>query len=230
MNFGPERLTTMNRFIMFIAFCFMAFLQGCASPAPAPEPGLEVLQHRRGEEIQVATDVDWNSYTKIILHEAPVEFTENWRSNQERLHGKELRDEDVARLEAAVSGQLAKVMYKTLTEQGGYELTSDSGPGVMVFMPNIVDLDVMATGWVQNSIVESLPDSRGRMTTELVIRDSVSDKLLAVAWQEQTDPRQGDMEMTVSVSNASAFRLMSQNFARWIVGQLDDLGAGPQDQ
>jgi hypothetical protein len=190
----------MNRFITFTALCFTSFLMSCAGPAPAPEPGLEVLQHGRGHEMQVATDVDWNSYTKIILHEAPVEFVEDWRRNQERLHGRTIRDEDVARIEAAVSGRLAKAMYETLGERGGYELTSESGPGVMVFWPNIIDLDVQATGWVQGSILESLPAYRGRMTTELVIRDSVSDKLLAVAWQHQTDPRESDTDLPIGYS------------------------------
>ena len=219
----------MKRFITFTALCFTTLLLSCAGPAPTPEPGLEVLQYSRGQEIQVATDVDWNSYTKIILHTAPVEFTKNWRRNQERLHGREIREEDVMRIEAAVSGQLAKAMYNTLAERGGYELTSVSGPGVMVFMPNITELDIQATGWVQSSILESVPDSRGSMTTELVIRDSVSDKLLAIAWQQQTDPRETDMEMTISVGNAHAFRLMSQHFAVWILGRLDELKAGPQD-
>jgi hypothetical protein len=132
----------------------------------------------------------------------------------------------VARVEAAVSGRLAKAMYETLRERGGYELTSDSGPGVMVFWPNIIKLDVQATGWVQSGILESLPASRGSMTTELVIRDSVSDRLLAVAWQQQTDPRESDTEWTTSVSNALAFRLMSENFADWVVGYLDELRAG----
>ena len=180
--------------------------------------------------MQVAADVDWNSYTKIILHTAPVEFVESWRKNQERLHGRKIRDEDVARIESAVSGRLAKAMYETLTERGGYELTSESGPGVMVFWPNIVDLDVHATGWVQSGIVESVSDSRGSMTTELVIRDSVTDKLLAVAWQKQTDPRESDMDMAISVNNAQAFRLMSENFASWILGRLDEIRAGPQDR
>jgi len=220
----------MTRFIPFTASCFTAFLLGCAGSAPAPEPGLEILQHGRDQEMQVAADVDWNSYTKIILHTAPVEFVESWRKNQERLHGRKIRDEDVARIESAVSGRLAKAMYETLTERGGYELTSESGPGVMVFWPNIVDLDVHATGWVQSGIVESVSDSRGSMTTELVIRDSVTDKLLAVAWQKQTDPRESDMDMAISVNNAQAFRLMSENFASWILGRLDEIRAGPQDR
>ena len=219
----------MNRFITITALCFATFLLGCAGPAPVPEPGLEVLHYGRGHEMQVAPDVDWNRYTKIVLHAAPVEFAKNWRRSQERLHGRSIRDEDVERIAAAVSGQLSSVMYEALAENGGYEMTSESGPGVLVFVPNIVDLDIQATGWVQSSIMESLPAYRGRMTTELVIRDSVSDKLLAVAWQEQTDPRETDIEWTTSFSNARSFRLMSQNFADWILGQLDELKAGPED-
>jgi predicted DNA-binding transcriptional regulator AlpA len=220
----------MNRFITYAALCLTTFLLSCAGPAPDPEPGLDILHYGRGHEMQVAPDIDWNSYTKVILYSPPVEFTKDWRRNQERLHGRSIRDEDVARIEAAVSGLLAKVMYESLSDRGGYEMTDESGPGVMVFMPNIVDLDVQATGWVQSSILESLPAYRGRMTTELVIRDSVSDKLLAVAWQQQSDPRESDMEMTTSISNSYIFRLMSQNFANWVLEQLDELSTAPQNR
>jgi hypothetical protein len=121
---------------------------------------------------------------------------------------------------------LAQAMSDALTERGGYELTSESGPGVMELQPNIVDLNVLATGWVQNTIVEYLPHTRGEMTVEVVIRDSVSDKLLAVAWQQQSDPRQGDMDRALSISNAHAFRLMSRNWASWLVDQLDEAASG----
>lgn len=216
----------MNRVHILAMTLPTTLLLACAGPAPVPEPGMEVIQHGRGEEMQVATGADWNSYTKVILHTAPVEFRDNWQSDQERSLGKEIRDKDIERIQAAVAGQLAKAMYKTLSERGDYEITGDSGVGVLRFIPNIIDLDVQAAGWVENSILESVPDSRGRMTVELVIRDSVSDKLLAVAWQEQSDPREGDMEMTLSVSNSMAFRLMSQNWSNWLLKQLDKARSG----
>jgi hypothetical protein len=218
----------MYRFFAFVTVIFASLLAACAGSEPVPEPGMEVIQHGHGEEMQVATDVDWNDYTKIILHAAPVEFRENWKSDQERLHGKEIRNEDVKRIENAVSGQLSKVMYKTLSGKGGYEMTSESGDGVMVFQPNIVDLDVQAAGWVQNSILESLPAYRGGMTIELVIRDSVSDKLLAVAWQRQSDPYVDDMDNTANFSNALAFRTMSKTWADWLLKQLDKARSGTE--
>ena len=117
-------------------------------------------------------------------------------------------------------------MYKTLTERGGYEIVTESGEDVMVFLPNIVDLDVEAAGWIENSILESVSDSRGRMTIELVIRDSTSDKLLAVGWQKQSDLNEGEMDMTISVSNAAAFRAMSQRWANWVLKQLEEAKGG----
>ena len=124
-----------------------------------------------------------------------------------------------------VSDQLAKVMEKRISEGGDYELTSESGAGVMHFLPNIVDLDIVGPGWVQSSIVESMTNSRGNMTIELVIRDSVSDELLAVAWQKQSDPQEGYMEMTNVVNNTVAFRLMMQRWTDWLLKQLEKAGA-----
>ena len=211
---------------VFAMLTISMLLLSCAAPAPTPEPGMKIIDHGRGQEMQVATDVDWGRYNQVILHEAPVAFRENWRRDQERLHGRALRDEDVEGIKDAVSGQLSKVMFKTLAESSDYEVTREIGDGVMSFQPNIVDLDVVAAGWVESSILESVSDSRGRMTIEMVIRDSVTDKLLAVAWQEQSDPRGGDLDSTISVSNAVAFRSMSQIWANWLLKQLDEAASG----
>ena len=210
----------MHRSLTIATTFFIMFLTACAGPAPVPEPGLEILQHARNEEMQVAPDIDWDSYTKIILHNAPVAFRENWQRDQERIKGSAIREESIEMFKTNVSDQLSKVMRKRITERGDYELTGESGPGVMSFQPNIVDLDIRGPGWVQDSILESMTNSRGSMTIEVVIRDSVTDKLLAVAWQDQSDPQEGYMEMTNTVNNTVAFRLMMQRWNDWLFAQL----------
>ena len=92
---NQERKQAMKRFATFTTFISISLLVACAGTAPAPEPGMEVLQYAHGEEMQIATDVDWNSYTKIILRAAPVEFRENWKRDKERIHVKENRYESV---------------------------------------------------------------------------------------------------------------------------------------
>lgn len=221
MNQSRNAKPVVRRPTKLAALALSTSLMACAGPAPLPEPGMEVLHHAHGEEVQIASDVDFSGYTKIILQSAPVEFRKDWRRDQERLHGRPMRDEDVERVRRAVGARFDRAMYDTLTERGGYELTRESGPGVMLFLPNIVDVDVVETGFVEGSILESLPESRGSMTVELVIRDAVSNELLAVAWQRQDDPRSGEMEMTLNVSNSQAFRLMSRNAADWFLKQLE---------
>ncbi len=204
---------------------FAVLLAACAGPEPVPEPGLEILKHSRNEEMHVAPDVDWSSYTKIILHNAPVALRENWQHDQERIKGSAIREADIEMFKTNVSDQLSKVMRKRITERGDYELTSESGPGVMRFQPNIIDLDIHGPGWVQDSILESMTNSRGSMTIEVVIRDSESDKLLAVAWQDQSDPQEGYMDMTNTVNNTVTFRLMMQRWNDWLFAQLKKAGA-----
>lgn len=220
-----RRKQMIYRSLTFTTAVLASLLIACATPEPVPEPGMEVLKHARNEEMQVTTGVDWNSYSKIILHTAQVEFRENWKRDQERNHGIVIRDDEMEMFRAAVSDQLAKVMEKRISEGNDYELTSESGAGVMRFLPNIVDLDIRGPGWVQNSIVESMTNSRGSMTIEIVIRDSVSDEILAVAWQDQSDPQEGYMEMTNVVNNTMAFRLMMQRWTDWVLKQLEKAGA-----
>lgn len=212
----------MYRFLVVPMAAVSLILVACAGKAPTPEPGMEVLHFGQGEEMQVTTGVDWSGYTKVILHTAPVEFREHWKADQERILGRQIRESDIERIKTAVSDQLTKVMVKKLSDDGDYQLTDESGAGVMRFRPNIVELDIPGTGWVQASILESLPESRGSMTIEMVISDAVTDEVLAVAWQDQSDPRGGSLEYTTSVTNAHAFRLMIRSWADWLIAHLEE--------
>lgn len=199
----------------------MTALMACAGPEPVPEPGMEVLQHARNEEMQVTRGVDWSGYDKIILHSAEVDFRENWKQDQERIQNTTIRDQDMERFETTMSDQLNKVLIRQLSATSDYELTTETGPGIMRFIPRIVDLDIRGPGRIRSAIVESMVNSKGSLTIELVIRDSVTDEILGVAWQHQSDPQEGHMEMTTTVNNTVAFRLMMQRWASWQFDQLD---------
>lgn len=208
----------MKRFYISITVLLIA---ACAAQAPVPDPGFEVVDYDRDGAIQVAFDVDWNAYTKVILEPATVEFRENWVRDQERLYDKTIRESDEERIKTSASDLLAKVLTRELPDDGGYEIIDEAGAGVMRWTPRIVDLDIIAPDRVSDTISESLVDSQGRMTIELEIHDSVSGKLLAKASQYQSDPYKGYMERTTSATNAVAFRLMMLRWTDWLFEQLD---------
>ena len=212
----------MQRFTLIVTAVLAALLVACAGPAPEPQPGMKVIQYDRDGELQVASDVDLNSYTKVILHTAPVEFRDGWLRDHERINGKPYQEADLERLKKGVSDQFNKVMFGELSRSGGYEVTKEIGPGVMLFSPSIVDLDITDPRLGQAAMVESAVYSRGMMTIELVITDAESGKLLAAAFQQQSDPNKGDVvESTTSVSNTLAFRRMMVSHADWLLKGLD---------
>ena len=59
------------------------------------------------------------------------------------------------------------------------------------------------------------------MTVELVIRDAVTDEVLAVAWRRQSDPRSDNMSTTMNASNSVVFRLMAEDWSRWLMKQFN---------
>ena len=211
----------MHRTLKILMVAFTMTLLACAGTPPEAQPGMEVIQYDRDGEMQVASDVDWGSYTKVILHSAPVEFRDNWVRDQEQANGKTFHEGDLERLKEGVSDQFGKVMYEALSEQGGYDMTNEPGAGVMLFSPSIVNLDIKDPGLGQAASVESVVYSRGSMTIELVITDSESGEMLAAAWQEQTDPHEGDLDSTTSVSNTLAFRRMMESHADWLLKGLE---------
>lgn len=212
-----------------IIFATILLLTACASQAPTPEPGFEVIDYGRDREIQLALNVDWSTYTKVHLETATVEFREGWARSQERYNDVVIRDRDVARIKTHAAELFNKVISRELTKEGGYELASESGAGVMRWTPRIVELDIIAPDRVHDNIVDSLVDSQGSMTIELEIHDSVSGRLLATASQYQSDPYKGYMERTTSATNARAFRLMMQRWAGWLFEQIEKAGGGVPD-
>lgn len=216
----------MKRVIFCLAILLIA---ACAAQAPTPDPGFEVVDYDRDGAIQAARGADWNTYTKVILEPATVEFREDWVRDQERLYNNTIQERDEARIKASASDLLAKVLARELPDDGGYKVTNQAGPGVMRWTPRILKLDIIAPDRVQDTITESLVDSQGSMTIELEIHDSISGELLAKAWQEQSDPYKGYMERTTSATNARAFRLMMLRWTDWLFEGLEKAGNGPPD-
>lgn len=201
-------------------------LTACASQAPAPEPGFEVIDYDRDGEIQLALDVDWSTYTGVHLETATVEFRDNWVRDQKRLYDNVIREKDEVRVKTGASDLLEKVLTRELSNEGAYEIVDEGGPGVMRWTPRIVKLDVIAPDRVKNTVSESLVDSQGSFTIELEIHDSVSGKLLATATQYQSDPYKGYLERTTSATNTQAFRLMMQRWADWLLDNLASVRTG----
>lgn len=194
-------------------------LQACASQAPVPEPGFEVVQYDRHSNFQVASSVDWSGYSKVMLETVSVDFREDWVRDQERLYDNRVREKDLQRIKTGLSELVGGVLSKDMGE-AGYAVVDTSGADVMLFKTRVVDLDVYAPDRVRDHIGFAMADSKGRMAIEMDIHDAVSGEMLATSRYFQEDPLDGYMERATTASNRHAFRMMTKRWTDWLLDGL----------
>ena len=173
---------------------------------------LQLIKKTSRGELRMATGADWNRYGKIELQKATVTFRKNWARDQKRRNGNRPTEENMQRIKTDLSDLLDEVFRQELTRNGDFEMTETGGEDVMRITPKIVNLNIVAPDRMRDHIGSSFADSKGSMTLEFEVYDSLSGTLLARMTDRREDPQKGYMEWTVSGTNRRAARLM---FVRW---------------
>jgi hypothetical protein len=205
-----------GKFILFASLVLSLSVAADTDPREPQDTDLDIIEQSRYGEILVAPGIDWSTYSKVQLEKATVAFRENWARDLKRHSDLVIRERDEERIKSGLVSLLDEVLTQELFLKEDFTMTDESGADVMRITPRIVDLDIYAPDRVRNYIGGALADSKGRMTLELEIHDSVSGELLATSWQYQEDPYDGYMEQANSVTNRQAFRLMLLRWATWL--------------
>ena len=182
---------------------------------------LELVKKEWRARYYMDPSADWSGYTAIQLEKAPVEFRKHWARDQRNRNNNRPTEKSMDRIKTKLSELLDEVFRQELTKNDAFMLSESSAEGVLRITPRIVDLDVIAPDRMRNHIGYSLTDSKGYMTLELDIHDSVSGKLLARMTDTREDQRDGWWEWTTSVSNTRAARFMlirwSSDLREWLI-------------
>jgi hypothetical protein len=209
-------------------------LLSCAVMAETPEPeqstdGLRLVKKDSHGELWVTTNADWNRFTQIKLERATVEFSKNWARDQKNRMGNRPTEENMDRIKSDLSELLDEVFRQELTADDGFVMSDASGENVMRITPRIVNLNINAPDRMRDHIGYSLADSKGSMTLELDIHDSVSGTLLAQMVDSRVDPQHGYMEWANSGTNRRAARFMFIRWAGKLYDLLEEARLSPQD-
>lgn len=194
--------------------------------AKEPEPeqttdGLELVTKKWRTEFYLDTSKDWSSFTMIQLEKATVEFRKHWVRDQKNRNNNRPTEKSISRIKSDLSELLDEVFRKELTADDTFVMSETVGEKVIRITPRIVDLDINAPDRMRDYIGYSLTDSKGHMTLELDIHDSVSGKLLARMIDTREDPQKGYFEWTTSGDNRRAARYIMIRWAsdlrEWLI-------------
>jgi hypothetical protein len=183
----------------------------------SPFSGLELVPSKSVGALYRRPDVDPSGYGKIMIGEPVVEFSKNWNPRNYGSFGLSAAQLTKIRVDLATLAQ--SVFAKSLTD-GGYEVVTEAGDGVLVVTPNIVDLFINAPNAPTAGRSKTYTMDAGSATLVLQVNDAVTGTLLAMVLDKR---RSGSstMQWATSVSNRAAADAMLKGWADQFKLELD---------
>jgi len=202
------------------AALFLASLSPCLAVADSPSspfPGLEPVPSKNIGALYRRPDVDISAYSQIMIGEPVVEFSKNWNPRNYGTFGLSAAQLTKIRVDLAA---MAKSVFAKALSDGGYEIVTDSGDGVLAITPNIVDVFINAPSVPTAGRSKTYTMDAGSATLALQVNDPVTGTLLAVAFDKR---RSGSstMQWATSVSNRTAAEAMLKGWAEQLKRELD---------
>jgi hypothetical protein len=188
-----------------------------ADSSTSPFPGLELVPSKNIGALYRRPDVDLTAYNKILIGEPAVEFSKNWNPRNYGTFG--LSAAQLTKIRAELAAMAKGVFAKTLSD-GGYDIVTDAGDGVLAITPNVIDVFINAPDVPTAGRSRTYTMDAGSATLALQVNDAVTGTLVAVAYDQRRSGT-SSMRWTTSVSNRAAAEQMLKNWAEQLKRELD---------
>ncbi len=172
--------------------------------------GLKLVQSDHAYAVYLRDGIDFSGYDKVALMDCHVAFRKNWERDQRSATGFRIRDEDILEIKEKLATEFRKVFTEELTKKGT-TVVKDSGTGVLVLRPAVINLDIAAPDVIKPGRTKTFTTSAGSMTLYLEVFDGVTAELLARVFDPKKARDYGRMSVTNGVTNkAEADRILKQ--------------------
>lgn len=170
-----------SRMVRFLLTALVTVsVSSCAAVAdkyPAvSDDGLMRVSDSRLDAVYWAEGASLAPYTQIIIGDISVAFRKNWQrdQNSSRTPLTAVDAAEMERIRTALEESFRDVFTQELTEQGGYEIVTTPGPGVLLLEPEIVNLDVYAPDVMPPASTQVFTSTAGEMTLRMDLIDAAT--------------------------------------------------------
>jgi hypothetical protein len=170
-------------------------------PEVSPE-GLKLVPKTKVSAVYLRDGVQFGGYDKVAILDCYVAFRKDWQRDQNRSSGFRVSDSDMTRIKNELAEEFKKVFTKELTAKGE-TITNETGAGVLILRPAIINLDVTAPDTMQAGMTRTFSASAGQATLFLEIYDSVTGELLARAIDAEAAGDRGFIGVRNGATNRS---------------------------
>jgi hypothetical protein len=192
-----------------IGLVFLTSLASARVKAPDTTPeGLVRVKKSKADLVYVLPTADMTQYTEIMLMDPYVAFNKDWQSyyNNNAGFNDQISDDDMQKMIGDIKSEFMKVFPKELEKQG-FTVVTAAAKSVLIVRPAIVNVQVSVpdpdkTKGMGFSDIHT--EDAGAMTFYVELYDSVSQQILARAYDAQNDIAEGWMIPRDYMSNKAA--------------------------
>lgn len=207
---------------------FLALMSGpvFAKDKKLPEvdsDGLHLVKDSKVYAAYAKPGTDLGVYDKVMLVGCFVDFAKNWQKDynmdQLGLNGR-VTDKDAENIKTRLADEFAKVFTEELTRKG-FPVVTESGPGVLLLRPALINVDVVAPDVDRVGMQGTLVQSAGGMTLYMEMYDSATSTLIARVVDPQADD-EGLAHVANRVTNKAAADMILRHWAELLAKHLGD--------
>lgn len=185
--------------------------------------GLHLVKDRKVYAAYAKPGADLSGYDKVMLVGCFVDFVKDWQRDYNMdvigLNGR-VTDKDAETIKKRLADEFAKVFTEVLTKKG-YPVVTESGPGVLLLRPALINVDVAAPDLTTVVRQGALVNSAGGMTLYMELYDSATNTLIGRVADPQADDN--DVAHVANrVTNKAAADLILRHWADLLAKRLDE--------
>lgn len=205
-----------KRIIVSVFLLMAASLAVAKADLPAvSHDGLHLLPDTKLRAVYMKPGADLGDYDKVALLDTYVAFRKNWQRdhNNEEPFDQRVSDKDMKEIRERVAKEFTREFTKVLSTEGGHQVVTDAGDGVLILRPAIIDLDINAPDTMSAGMSQTFVASAGSMTLYLELYDGKTQSIIARIIDPEAADNAGIAEVANRVTNTADFDRVLRRWA-----------------
>ena len=205
-----------KRIIISVFVLMAASLAMAKADLPAvSHDGLHLMPDTKLRAVCMKPGADLSEYDKIALLDTYVAFRKNWQRdhNNEEPFDQRVSDKDMKEIRDRVAREFTKEFTKVLSTEGGHQVVTDAGDGVLILRPAIINLDINAPDIMSAGMSQTFVASAGSMTLYMELYDGKTQSIIARIIDPEAADNAGIAEVANRVTNTADFDRILRRWA-----------------
>jgi hypothetical protein len=193
-----------------------------AAPAETQD-GLHLKTQTKTRLVYVKPGATFSQFRRVAILDCAVEFSKEWLDDYNRSQrdpGRRISQKDLDRAKTDLAASFKKIFTDEISGKGGYAISANSAPDVLVLRPALINIQVSAPDLMSPGRSMTFVESSGSMTLYLELWDSSTNTILARVMDAGSDPSLYGRRSS-SVSNRAAADQLMRSWAVELHKRLD---------